>query len=213
MEIPALLKGTPHLPLKEGTLASEAIVLANTFYQSELEASAFQETQTFLNGEGQLTLELLDPDTNEVIVTFVNKSTTVGKAPEEEEQGEEDTVWNLTNPIFQPSQYNEWLTDPVQLHSEEELTFLDALGNGETYPVEGTDNSVAFKLATLLNSQQVMGKWVSGTLGDLCAGGFTLVFKGWSMEAPDGFLMDYSPMVAIIQINHGSKKGYLCLRT
>lgn len=211
MEIPVLLKGTPHLPLKEGTLASEAIQLANTFYQTDLEVSDFQETQAFIGGDGQLTLELLGAVSNEVLVTFVNKSTVVAKAPEEVQ--DDDSVWKLTNPVFVTSAYHEWIADPVQLHSEEELAFLDAMGIGETYSVQGSDNSIAFQLATLLNSQQVLGRWVSGTLGDLCTGGFTLVFKGWSMEAPDGFLMDYSPMVAIIQINHGSKKGYLCLRT
>jgi hypothetical protein len=209
MEIPGYLKGEVHLPLTEGMLSTEALPLANTFYQSNLQADDFKTTQAFSDDSGQLVLELICKESNDVMVTFVNKATGAAVAVVDADAG----LFNLFNPLDQERNYVDWMAKPVQLSSPEEFAFLDELGSGNTYPTEATDNTLAFKLSRLLNHYQVAGQWMSGTMGELCTGGFELVFKGHSLDIPDGYLVDFSPELAIIQILHGKQKGYLCLRT
>lgn len=211
MEIPGYLKGEMHLPLFEGMLSTEALPLANTFYQTNLQPDDFKTTQTFSGTSGQLILELICKESNEVKVTFVNKAT--GDAVVAAAAAEEDLLFNLSNPLELSNDYASWMAKPVLIASAEEFAFLDELGSGNTYPTEATDNTLAFKLSRLLNHYQVAGQWMSGTMGELCCGGFELVFKGHSLDVPDGYLVDFSPELAIIQILHGKQKGYLCLRT
>lgn len=213
MNAPAILKGTPHLPLTESMVSDEAIKLANSFYQTSLSVEDFQQSQAFLNSNQQLSLELLDKDTGDVIVTFVNQSAPSTTTVVDGAGVPAVFEWNLANPIFDARQYTPWMAPPVQLHSSEEVVFLDALGEGMTAPIITSDNTLAFKLSTLLNSYQVLGRWVSGTLGEQATGGFRLVYKGHSLDAPDGFLLDYSPLVVIIEILEGNQKGFLCLTT
>lgn len=214
MTIPPLLKGTPHLPLQEGMVTGDAIELANLFYQTSLSVADFRKSQAFLNTNQQLSLELIDDATGEVLVTFVNQSVPE-KAPEDETGGVAQTPdgWVLNNPIFDAKQYQTWMGDPVQVHSTEELTFLDDMAIGETASVTSSDNNLAYRLSRLLNSYQFLGRWTSGTIGDQTTGGFKLIFKGHSFDAPDDFLTDFSPMVVIIEILHGQQKGFICLRT
>lgn len=214
MNAPAILKGTPHLPLTESMVSDEAIKLANGFYQTTLSEADFRKTQTFLNSNQQLSLELIDKDSGEVIVTFVNQSVVDADTPVEGMEGEAAPFnWSLSNPIFGSREYTPWMAPPIQLHSSEELVFLDALGVGHAAPIMTCDNTLAFKLSTLLNSYGVLGRWVSGTMGEQATGGFKLVYKGHSFDCPDEFLVDFSPFIAIIEILEGNQKGYLCLRT
>lgn len=200
MLIPEILRGEVHLPMTEQTLAKEAIALANGFYQTDLRVEDFKESQAFRSVAGVLTLELVSEETGEVVVTFVNKSAAVAPTT---------TLWN---PLERVTEYHSWMAPPIQLLDADEIAFLDELSNGNTYPIT-TDNTLAWKLSQLLNEYGVLGQWVSGTMGPLATGGFRLVYKGWSMEAPDGYLVDYSPMLAIIEILHGEQQGYLCLRS
>lgn len=211
MEIPGYLKGELHLPLTEGMVSTDALPLANTFYQTNLKVEDFKRTQAFTGESGQLVLELICKESNEVMVTFINKAT--GTAVVAAAEAEEDLLFNISNPIVLSDHYHACMVKPVQLATTEEFAFLDELGVGNTYPTEATDNTLAYKLSRLLNHYQVMGQWMSGTMGELCCGGFTLVFKGHSLDVPEGFLVDFSPEMAIIQINHGKSKGYICLRT
>lgn len=215
MTIPALLEGTPHLPLREGMVTDDAIELANLFYQTSLSVEDFRKTQAFLNSNQQLSLELIDDATGQVLVTFVNQAPTEKPGNDDETGGPARTPnnWVLNNPIFEPKDYHTWMADPVQVHSDEELLFLDEMGVGSTASTTSTDNNLAFRLSRLLNSYQFLGRWTSGTIGYQVTGGFKLVFKGHTLDAPDGFLIDFSPMVVIIEILHGQQKGYICLRT
>jgi hypothetical protein len=203
METPAILKGEVHLPLMEGTLSSEAVSMANMFYQTSLNAGDFKQSQAFRAADGKLYLELINVNTKEVIVTFTNKAEAAKAA---------DTELVIGNVLSFASDEYSWLTSPVAVHSANELEFLDEVGVGNTYPTENTDNTVAWKLSTLLNSYRVVGQWKSGTIGDLCTGGFKLVYKGTADKAPEEFLLSSSDMVAVVQILHGSKLGFICLR-
>jgi len=193
MDIPDILKGTPHLPLVEKMLSDEAIELANGFYQTSLDASLFKKSQTFVNADGRLSLELIDKTNHEVVLTFVNKAAQF-VVDEETSSGVE------------------WLGDPIQVEKFSELNFLDAVGVGNTYPIVGTDNQVSWQLAQLLNQKQFLGHWSAGTMGSLSAAGITLVYKGSGKDAPEEYNIT-AKKVAIIRINHGKQKGLVCLRT
>lgn len=213
MELPDILKGEVHLPLKEGTTSAQAIELCNGFYLTTLKAEDFKPSQAFLNVSRQFSLELIDPETGEVLVAFTNKTMAaqeVSSLGDLDPDSQED--WVIDNPLYDTGTRVQWLSAPVTVHNIEELEFLDIVGVGNTYPIVGTDNTAAYTLAQLLNSYRVLGGWMSGTLGDLCTGGFKLVYKGSSQDLPTEFMVDYSEMVAIVEILHGSQQGYLCLR-
>lgn len=204
MEFPEILKGA-HVPLTPSMTSDEAITLANGFYQTSLDPSLFKKSQTFWNAEMVLQIDLIDPKTREVIANFVNKSSKVTPVTV-------DGPLELDNPLVS-AEPAELMGPVIVLGSAVELEFLDAVGSGNTYPTTGTDNNAAFDLKNLLNAYQFIGGWVSGTLGERAVGGFRLVYKGSSENAPAEFPMDPSPMVAIIEILHGEQKGFICLRT
>jgi hypothetical protein len=204
MDIPAILKDEPHLPLSEGMLSSQAVGLCNMFYATSLNEGDFKKTQAFKDSDGKIRLELIHFNTGDVIVSFVNKAAATAAAQAE---------WVLDNPLMSAPDTFAWLGSPVAIHSADELEFLDEVGVGNTYPTEATDNTVAWKLAQLLNSYRFLGQWVSGTIGEQCAGGFKLVYKGVAEDAPDEFLLYGPDVVAVVQILHGSKQGYVCLRS
>lgn len=203
MDIPSILKDMPHLPLSEGMLSSQAVGLCNMFYATTLNDGDYKRTQAYRGADGKLYLELIHFNLNQVVVTFTNRAD-AAKVTESE--------LVIDNILTSSTEYP-WLASPVAVHSADELEFLDEVGVGNTYASDNTDNTVAWKLATLLNNYQVLGQWKSGTIGELCAGGFKLVYKGTSEDAPDEFLLEDSPdMVAVVQILNGSKLGFICLR-
>jgi hypothetical protein len=213
MEIPEILKGGVHLPLKEGMTSVQAIELCNGFYLTALSAEDFKQSQAFLNPSRQFALELIDKESGEVLVTFTNKTMAVQPVEEGSSLAVDDSDdWVIDNPLYDTGTRAVWLNAPITVHNVEELEFLDIVGVGNTYPIVGTDNTVAYTLAQLLNNYRVMGGWMSGTIGELCTGGFKLVYKGSTQDLPTEFMVDYSEMVAIVEILHGSQQGYLCLR-
>lgn len=197
MNIPEILQGEVHLPLTEHMTGEQAITLANAFYQTSLLPGDFREAQAIIV-DGRIILDLMTED-GETLVNFVNKSAAV-----------DSPTLSLFNPMVQATAEHTWMAAPLHLLDAAEMAFLDELGSGNTARVD-TSNDLAWKLSQLLNSNNLLGGWTSGTLGDRCTGGFQLVYKGWSMEAPEGFVMDYASEVAIIKINHGTEQGYLCL--
>lgn len=195
-------------------MTSDAIELANLFYQTSLSVKDFRKTQAFLNSNQQLSLELIDDASGDVIVTFVNQSVPEASGTDDNnDPAQTPDAWVLKNPIFEVGQYTEWMGEPVQLHSVEEFSFLDEMVDGLSASTSSPDNDFAYRLSSLLNSYQYLGRWTSGTIGDKVTGGFKRVFKGHSLDVPDGFLVDFSPMIAIIEIQHGQQKGFICLRT
>lgn len=205
MEFPDILKGA-HVPLTPSMTSDEAITLANGFYQTTLDASLFKKSQAFWNHETMLQIDLIEPYSQEVVASFVNKTSKVVTVTV-------DKPLTLSNPLVSEVEVADLLGPVIVLGSAVELEFLDAVGVGNTYPTTGTDNNAAFDLKTLLNAYQFLGGWVSGTMGENATGGFRLVYKGPSEDAPAEFPMDPSPMVAVIEILHGTQKGYICLRT
>jgi hypothetical protein len=207
MEFPEILKGA-HVPLTSSMTSDDAIKLANGFYQTDVDPDQFKKSQAFWNPDSELQIDLIDPYTGEVFTSFVNKASKVNTAAVAAPE------LMLANPLLLSTAESVALMGPViVLGSAVEIEFLDAVGSGATYPTTGTDNNAAFDLKNLLNAYQFLGGWVSGTLGDYAVGGFRLVYKGPSDSLPEGFPMDPSPMVAVIEILHGQQKGYICLRT
>lgn len=204
MNIPEILKGDVHLPLTLQTVKGDAVTLANSFYQTDLKEGDFKESQAYKDNEGQLVLELLDKESGEVVVRFVNKSRSNTIAT--------PAMLALWNPLNNSTPGINWLAQTVKIFSAEELSFLDEVGSGNTYPLD-SDNTVAWKLATLLNEYSVAGRWISGTYGELSTAGFTLVFKGAGDKAPLQFMLGKSDCLALIRINNGKRQGYLCLKS
>jgi len=212
MEIPDFLKvSTPHLPVQQGMVTADAAYLSKTFYGFELDLASLKKTQVFVNQSGQYSIELIDLKTNEVLLTFVNRTSSVDPVAEAIVNAKDDE-WALLNPLS-VGKYEEWLGPVVELRTGDEIRFLDAMAVGATYPTDSPGNELPYRLASLLNHYQFLGRWVSGTMGNLSTAGFTLIHKGSSEGAPENFLVDQSAMCAIIQINHGVQKGYVCLRT
>ena len=205
MEFPEFLKWA-HVPLTLGMTSDEAITLANGFYQTTVDADQFTKTQTFWNSDLILQIDLIDPETGEVVASLVNKASALKVIAEPE-------VLSLGNPLVSETPLVELMGPVIVLGSAVEIQFLDELGSGNTYPIIGTDNNVAYYLSSLFNAYQFLGRWVSGTMGPLATGGFRLVYKGPSDNLPAEFPMDPSPMVAVIEILHGNQQGFICLRT
>lgn len=214
MTLPDILKGTPHLPLKESTTKEEAIQLANGFYGTDLKEEDYKPSQAFWNTTGLLSLELISNESGEVKVTFANLNVKKPESPTTPVEDDEDDIWNLSNPLDTPELNQNLMAPPVHVNFADELVFLDQLGKGPVvYPVQGNDNSLAFELSKLLNNYQFLGRWVSGTMGSNSTGGFELIYKGPSKDAPEEFNLEASDMVAIIKIHHGETLGNLCLMT
>jgi len=201
MDIPEILQGEVHLPLAEHMSSAEAIALANAFYQTQLGVEDFQESQAILSN-GRILLDLLDRATGDVVITFVNKARVA------EQVDEEDIV--LFNALGEAAPNIEYLAPPLRLLDKLEMAFLDDLGSGNTCPYMGGDD-FPWKLSQLLNSHNLLGGWTSGTMGYRCTGEFTLVYKGSVEDAPQQFIVPEGSEVAILRMNHGEDKGYLCL--
>lgn len=204
MSIPEILQGDVHLPLTELMVTGEALTLANQFYQTDLNAEDFINSQAYKTPDGQLVLEVSDKTTGEVAIRFVNKAKANTVAT--------PAMLSLWNPLVQPTEKHSWMAATVQLDSVEEVAFLDAMASGSIYPMDG-DNTLAWKLATLLNENNVLGRWMAGSFAEFSTAGFELVFKGHSLDVPNEFLVAFSPMVVIIRIHQGNQKGYLCLKS
>ena len=204
MSIPEILQGDVHLPLTEQMVTGEALALANQFYQTDLNAEDYINSQAYKTPDGQLVLEVSDKSTGEVAIRFVNKARPNTVAT--------PAMLSLWNPLSSPTEKLAWMAPSVQLDTAEEMAFLDELGSGNTYPLDG-DNTIAWKLAQLLNEHNVLGRWMSGTFAELTTAGFELVYKGHSLDTPMEFLVDFSPMIAVIRFHQGNQKGYLCLKS
>lgn len=198
MEIPERLKGRPHLPLTDNMMSYDALSLVNMFYQTDLKLEQFKNSQAFRTPAGELILELFEDSTGELIATFVNTATI----------NEVAAVETVTAAPFGDG----WLGAPILIHSGLELEFLDAVGSGNTYPTL-CDNTLAWKLACLLNEYNAVGHWKASTFSAYSTAGFELVYKGSSTDAPAEFLLGQSDVLAIIRFHHGQNKGMLCLKS
>ena len=192
----------PHLPLTDGMLVGEAIDIINNVYLPMLPMSkdGFKETQAFVGTDGKITLELIDKETGNVLMSFSNY------------MGVPKAGVDIPNP-FAAREYTSFLFEPLTVDRKEELDFLDALPVGIPNPTFFAINDTNHQLATLLNNYNYQGRWMSGTFGALSTAGFEVVYKGWSMDVPDEFLLDYSPYVVILKLREGEQRGFVCLRT
>lgn len=200
MELPDILKGEPHLPLTAMMTLSEALPLANAFYQTSLGMERFSESQVFTDSSGRLVLEARSMEDGEVLIRFVNMNLNPSQvAPR----------LILDNPLTANDQ---WMGPLVKVDDPSELAFLDDLGSGNIYPTL-CDNTLAWRLSQLLNEYNAVGHWKASTFSAYSTAGFELVYKGPSASAPEEFLIGDSDMVAIIRFHNGTNKGMLCLKS
>ena len=192
-----------HLPIKEGMSLQEVLTLINGFYLEDapLNYADYKDSQAFVGSDGRVTFELIDPESGGVLMTFVNSNSAVAARPA------------LANPFEEVRSYTAFIFDPLTIDDKAELDFLNDIPERIPTPTYNTVNDVSFKLATLLNNYNYNGRWMTGTFGNLSTAGFEVVFKGWSIEAPDEFLLDYSSYVVILKLHEGDTRGYVCLRT
>lgn len=190
-----------HLPLTEGMYSYEAIELISNMYLPEyrLDQTHYSESQAYRNKDGKLAIDIKEVGTNNVLMTFVNMTSGL-----KQQQPFELTA---TRPVIA------FMFAPLKIDIAEELEFLNRLAVGVPLPMFETANTQAYELAKLLNGYNYNGRWLAGTFGELSTCGFELVYLGPSKDAPEGFVIGSSPLVAIIQLHCGSVKGYICLRT
>lgn len=193
-----------HLPLTEGMMTEQAVTMINSMYlpMSPLSVEDYSDSQAFVGSDGKVKLELISKESGNVLMTFVNFMT-VAPAP---------TAVAFANP-FAAREHTAFMAEPLTVDRREELDFLNDIPVGIPNPTFYAINDVNFQLATLLNNYNYQGRWMSGTFGLLSTAGFEVVYKGWSMDVPDEFLLDYSPYVVIIKLHEGEQRGYVCLRT
>jgi len=200
MEIPDILKGEPHLPLTATMTLAEALPLVNMFYQTSLSSVEFSDSQAFEDPTGRLVLEARSVETGEILIRFVNQNINTPQVVQR---------LALSNPL---SAEDKWLAPFVVVDNASELLFLDELGSGNTYSTL-CDNTLAWRLATLLNEYHVAGLWRASTFADYSAAGFELVYKGPTGPATEEYLIGDSDMVAILRFHNGTNKGMLCLKS
>ena len=199
-----------HVPLTAGMSLSSAVDLFNAFYLVTVDKARFKDTQAFVSSSGYLTLELIDNVSGEVIYTFVNQMRVV---VDEEAVPMNTSTFVFTNPVELASAAVTWLTAPVIITHLEEMEFLKDLTLNQPQAIENLTNPLPYQLSTLLNNYGVVGRWVSGTLGELCTGGFALLYYGSGQAAPPDYLIrENVDTVALIEINQGSRQGVLCLQ-
>ena len=189
----------PHLPIKAGMGIQQVVELINAFYlpESPINHEDYKDGQAFLASNEKVTFELIDATTGNVLMTFVNSNSGVTKT---------------VSLNFDLTAY--WAQDNLGanlLVTEQEFAFLETLPLG-LQPIPGI-NDAAYQLASLLNKYNHMGRWVSGTFGNLCTAGFELVYLGETPSAPEEFKLEYSAKAAIIRLRNGEQQGYICLRT
>ena len=187
-----------------GTTLQEALQMANTLYQSTLKLKDFQNAEVFQLADGRLAMELVGTVSNQQEIVFINKAS-VHRGPPKKTR-------KIPNPLSCPFGPVKWLTVPLLVHSALELEFLTTLRMGMLNPVI-SDNSVAWKLAQLLKSYQVLGNWVAGSIGEYALGGFKLIYQGDSKDCPVEYQVGDSRLLIILEIRNGKHRGYLCLKT
>ncbi len=199
-----------HVPLTIGMSMEDAVKIFSAFYLVKVDTSRFKSSQAFVSSSGYITLELLDKISGEVVYTFVNRMQVI---KDETPVPVHNPAFEFTNPLELSTPDVNWLTGPVPITHLQEMDFLkDALVN-QPQAIGNLTNPLPFQLSTLLNNYGVVGRWVSGTLGELCTGGFTLLYYGAGKDAPPEYLVGETvDTVVLIAINQGSRQGVLCLQ-
>lgn len=210
MLLPDILLSNPHLPIKVGATLAEALQMCSIFYEVDLDASVFKETQAFLGQTGKVRLELIDRETNTLLTTFINQT------KPKLNDGVDPAVtgnWELKNPLEMFVGKKELLGPPLKVVGSTELSFLNGQQIGTPLPLIASLGDLAFKLASLLNEYGYMTRWVSGTFGGASTAGFEIVYRGPSEGADLDFNLEPSNDLVIIKLHHGEVKGCICLTT
>lgn len=199
-----------HMPLTEGQSMADAVKIFSAFYLVKLDTTRFKNTQAFVGSDGYIKLELIDKDTGEVVYTFVNRmQVVVDNSP----VPVNNPAFEFVNPLDLSKQEVNWLTGPVFIPHLQEMDFLKDVPVNQPQQISVLVNPLPFQLSSLLNNYGVVGRWVSGTFGELCTGGFSLLYYGSGKDAPAQYQVNEAvDTVVLISINRGSRQGVLCLQ-
>lgn len=199
-----------HMPLTVGMSKDAAVDVFSAFYLVKVDKTRFKDTQAFVSSSGYITLELIDKTSGEVVYTFVNRMQVV---KDDVTIPVNNSAFEFTNPLGLTTDKVNWLTTPITITHLEEMEFLQDVTLNQPLAIDNLTSQLPFQLSTLLNNYGVLGRWVSGTLGELCTGGFTVLFYGPGAEASSDYLIGENvETVALIQINQGKRQGVLCLQ-
>lgn len=180
----------------------------NKFYGINLGRGKVIDTQVYVSKTGHLQLDVLTEEGGCPCITFKNYSEVILV---EEVEGVD---FNIINPLTKHTNAGRFLTRPVKVWVKQELDFLKEVEVGVEMSVESQSSlTKARALTNLLNDYRVLGRWVTGSMGDYSTANFTLLHLGEITGEWDGVVIDSSPYGAIIKIDSGSNKGLLCLTT
>lgn len=113
----------------------------------------------------------------------------------------------LRNPALPP-----YLFPPITVQKEELAFLKDIPLRVIDDPVASVNNS-AYHLKELFTKyNQTLSKWVSGTIGEYCTGGYEILYKGHPKDLPVECLVMGNKYVYILQLHYGTHKGPVCLQ-
>lgn len=197
----------PHYPLEQGQSLYEIMYDINKFYGTELGRGRVEDSQVYVSKEGWLQLDVVCKNTKDGLITFRNYIL-------ERLIKEVDVDFQITNPILLKVKKCEFIEKPILIGLVKELDFLKQIPLKEKVDIGTLDGvKLARKLTNLLNQYSTLGRWVTGTMGDLSTANFKLLHLGVLDGKWNGYLTEKSPLAAIIQITQGTRKGLLCLMT
>lgn len=197
----------PHYPLKQGQTLYEVMYDINKFYGTSLGRGKVENSQVYVSKEGWLQLDVVCKNSNSALITFRNYT------PDRLIK-EVDVELKLTNPVLIKSQECEFIEKPILIGLVKELDFLKHIPLKEKVDIGTLDGvKLARKLTNLLNQYSTLGRWVTGSMGDLSTANFKLLHLGTLDGKWNGYLTEKSPYACIIQITEGTRKGLLCLMT
>lgn len=118
----------------------------------------------------------------------------------------------MTSPFIRNPALPPYLFPPITA-SQSELAFLDCIPLRRQDDIRKSLNGSAYQLKQLLTKyNQTLSKWLSGTMGEYCTGGYELLYRGEPKDLPPECLVRGNKMVYIIQLHYGRVKGPICLQ-
>lgn len=197
----------PHYPLEQGQSLYEIMYDINKFYGTGLGRGRVENSQVYVSKEGWLQLDVVCKNTKDGLITFRNYIL-------ERLIKEVDVDFQIINPILLKVKKCEFIEKPIVLALSKEIEFLTNVPLNEPVDYGTLDGVKTTRLLTsLLNQYSELGRWVTGSMGDLSTANFKLLHLGTLDGKWNGYLTEKSPYACIIQITEGTRKGLLCLMT
>lgn len=195
----------PHYPLKQGQTLYEVMYDINKFYGTSLGRGAVEDSQTYVSKEGFLQLDVVCKKSTTALITFRNYTP-------ERLTNEVGIDFELVNPVLNKTKDCVFIERPLVIGLKKELDFLTKVNLKEKVNIDQLDGvRLTRSLTNLLNQYSTLGRWVTGSMGDLSTANFKLHYLGELTGKWNGYTIEKSEYGAIIEITEGSVKGMLCV--